>query len=47
MPVGRIRYLHVGPMTFGEFLAAADPEASEEAAATDPDRPSADAVGGQ
>ena len=30
MPVGRIQYLHLGPMTFGEFLAAADPEAAGE-----------------
>ena len=25
MPVGRISYLHLGPMTFREFLAAAEP----------------------
>ncbi len=27
MPVGRVQYLHMGPMTFGEFLAAMDEEA--------------------
>jgi predicted AAA+ superfamily ATPase len=26
MPVGRISYLYLGPLTFGEFLKAADPE---------------------
>ena len=26
MPVGRIQYLHMGPMTFGEFLLAMDEE---------------------
>lgn len=26
MPVGRIEYYHLGPMTFGEFLNAADPD---------------------
>ena len=25
MPVGRIEYLHMGPMSFGEFLRAVDP----------------------
>ncbi len=44
MPVGRIQYLHLGPMTFREFLAAADPDAAGEAAAADPDTPPADAV---
>ena len=44
MPVGRIRYLHIGPMTFTEFLVAADPETAAEVAATDPDAPPADAV---
>ena len=28
MPVGRIQYLHLGPLTFREFLAAVDPEAA-------------------
>lgn len=28
MPVGRIDYYHLGPMTFGEFLTAKDPELS-------------------
>ncbi len=27
MPVGRIQYLHLGPLTFREFLAAVDPAA--------------------
>ena len=44
MPVGRIQYLHLGPMTFGEFLATADPAAAEEASASDPDTPPSDAV---
>ena len=44
MPVGRIQYLHLGPMTFGEFLAAADPEAAGEVAALDVDAPPADAM---
>ncbi len=26
MPVGRISYFHLGPLSFGEFLLAADPE---------------------
>ena len=26
MPVGRIQYMHLGPMTFGEFLAAVEPD---------------------
>lgn len=28
MPVGRVSFLHLGPVTFAEFLAAADPELS-------------------
>ena len=44
MPVGRIQYLHLGPMTFGEFLAAADPDAAGEAGDLDPDAPPADAA---
>ena len=35
MPVGRIEYLHVGPMTFAEFLRAADPVLAEQLAALD------------
>lgn len=30
MPVGRIEYLHLGPMTFHEFLEAVDPYSAEE-----------------
>ena len=44
MPVGRIQYLHLGPMTFGEFLAAVEPDAADDALALDPDAPLADAV---
>ena len=29
MPVGRIEYLHVGPMSFAEFLTAVDPPLAE------------------
>ena len=29
MPVGRIEYLHLGPMSFAEYLRAADPESAE------------------
>ena len=32
MPVGRIQYLHLAPMTFGEFLVAADPDAGQQLA---------------
>lgn len=44
MPVGRIQYLHLGPMTFGEFLGAVDPDAAGEIPALDPGAPPADAV---
>ena len=44
MPVGRIQYLHLGPMTFGEFLAAADPDSAGQVAGLDMDAPLADAV---
>ena len=44
MPVGRIQYLHLGPMTFGEFLAAADSDLAGEAAVLGPDAPPPDAV---
>ncbi len=30
MPVGRIEYLHLGPMTFHEFLLAVDPYSAEQ-----------------
>ena len=36
MPVGRIQYLHLGPLTFREFLAAVDPAAAGPAAELDP-----------
>ena len=42
MPVGRIQYLHLGPLTYREFLAAVDPAAGDPAA-TDPDTPPTDA----
>ncbi|MCY4662385.1 MAG: AAA family ATPase [Acidobacteria bacterium] len=42
MPVGRIQYLHLGPLTYREFLAAVDPVAGDPAAA-DPDTPPTDA----
>ena len=44
MPVGRIRYLHLGPMTFREFLAAVDPDAEGQAAGLDVAEPPADAA---
>ncbi|MFO7885057.1 MAG: hypothetical protein R6U68_09555, partial [Desulfobacteraceae bacterium] len=28
MPVGRIEYMHLGPMTFTEFILAAEPSLS-------------------
>ena len=43
MPVGRIQYLHLGPLTFREFLAAVDPAAGDPAA-TDPDEPPTEAA---
>ena len=39
MPVGRIQYLHLGPLTFREFLHAVDPAAAEWTASLDPDAP--------
>jgi len=33
MPVGRIEYLHLGPMSFAEYLRAADPQSAEQLAA--------------
>ena len=44
MPVGRIEYLHVGPMTFAEFLRAADPALAEQHAALDLATPPAEAA---
>ena len=39
MPVGRIDYLHLGPMTFSEYLLAADPMALEMLQSLDPRQP--------
>lgn len=39
MPVGRIEYLHLGPMTFSEYLEAIDPPALEFLHDLDPHRP--------
>lgn len=36
MPVGRIEYLHLGPMSFSEFLMAVDPPSLEFLEALDP-----------
>ena len=44
MPVGRIEYLHLGPMTFREFLAATDPDAAGPAAYPDLATPPTDAA---
>ena len=44
MPVGRIEYLHLGPMTFREFLAATDPDAAGPAADPDLATPPTDAA---
>ena len=44
MPVGRIEYLHVGPMSFGEFLRAVDPVLVEHLDALSFDEPPADAA---
>ena len=43
MPVGRIQYLHLGPLTYREFLAAVDPAAGDPAA-TDPGKPPTEAA---
>ncbi len=39
MPVGRIDYYHLGPMTFGEFLTAKEPELSPYLSGFHVDRP--------
>ena len=44
MPVGRIQYLHLGPLTFREFLAAVDPAAVEPVDDLAPDRPPTEAA---
>lgn len=44
MPVGRIEYLHVGPMSFWEFLRAADPGSIERLESFDLDAPPAEAA---
>ena len=44
MPVGRIEYLHVGPMSFAEFLRAADPGSIERLESFDLDAPPAEAA---
>ena len=44
MPVGRIQYLHLGPLTFGEFLAAVDPDAAGRIEDLALDRPPAEAA---
>ena len=44
MPVGRIQYLHLGPLTFREFLAAVDPAAVEPVDDLAPDRPPIEAA---
>ena len=44
MPVGRIEYLHMGPMSFGEFLRAVDPVLVEHLDALSFDEPPADAA---
>ena len=42
MPVGRIEYLHMGPMSFGEFLRAVDPALVAHLDALNLDEPPAD-----
>ena len=44
MPVGRIQYLHLGPLTFREFLAAVDPAAAGPADDLTPDTPPTEAA---
>jgi len=39
MPVGRVEYLHLGPMTFSEYLRAVDPLALEALVSLAPGRP--------
>ena len=42
MPVGRIEYLHLGPMAFSEFLQAVEPDLAAHAADFDPESPPGD-----
>lgn len=42
MPVGRIEYLHLGPMAFSEFLRAVEPDLAARAADFDPESPPGD-----
>lgn len=42
MPVGRIEYLHLGPMSFSEFLRAVEPDLAAHAADFDPKSPPGD-----
>ena len=44
MPVGRIQYLHLGPLTFREFLAAVDPAAGDPIDDLAPDSPPTEAA---
>ncbi|MDD9985531.1 MAG: AAA family ATPase [Spirochaetaceae bacterium] len=44
MPVGRIEYLHMGPMSFGEFLRAVDPALVPHLEALSLEEPPADAA---
>ena len=44
MPVGRLEYLHMGPMSFGEFLRAVDPALVGHFDAVNPDEPPADSA---
>ena len=44
MPVGRIEYLRMGPMSYSEFLNATDPGAAEQLAALDLATPLAEAA---
>lgn len=39
MPVGRIEYLHLGPMSFSEFLRAIEPDLAAHATDFDPSSP--------
>ncbi|MFC2171566.1 ATP-binding protein [Acidobacteriota bacterium] len=39
MPVGRIHYLHLDPMSFREFLTALDPELNSHLSKLDPSKP--------
>lgn len=42
MPVGRIEYLHLGPMAFSEFLGALEPALAPRIADFDPESPPGD-----